>query len=108
MGKLIITGAGLALAAALGTYVWQHSFSSEAQARKTVAPLLHDPSSAQFRNLRAKNGFLCGEVNGKNRLGAYVGFRPFASIPEHGPSSVTIANDGESIAEMTAFCDTDG
>lgn len=91
--------------AATGFYVWHSVFSLEAQARKVVAPLLFDASSAQFRNLRAKGDFLCGEVNGKNRFGAYVGFRPFASVPEHGPSSVTIANEGESIAEMTAFCD---
>lgn len=90
---------------ALGAYMWHSQLSPEAQARKVVAPLLFDVSSAQFRNLRANGGFLCGEVNGKNRFGAYVGFRPFAAIPEHGPSSVTIAKAGESIAEMTAFCD---
>ena len=96
--------AALALAA-IGFYFWHSVFSLEGRARKVVAPLLFDASSAQFRNLRAKGDFLCGEVNGKNRFGADVGFRPFASVPEHGPSSVTIANEGESIAEMTAFCD---
>lgn len=40
-----------------------------------------DPGSAQYRNtFVAKSGpllVLCGEVNGKNSSGAYVGFRGF-------------------------------
>lgn len=40
-----------------------------------------DPGSAQYRNLilSGKSGVysLCGEVNGKNSYGAYVGFRRF-------------------------------
>ncbi|MBX3429710.1 MAG: hypothetical protein KF779_09020 [Hyphomonadaceae bacterium] len=37
-----------------------------------------DPAAAQFRNVRMiENGNVCGEVNGKNRFGGYVGFRPF-------------------------------
>lgn len=47
---------------------------------------LFDPAAAQFRNIRAADVVLsdgsserrvCGEVNGKNRLGAYVGFSMF-------------------------------
>lgn len=44
---------------------------------------LKDPSSAQLRNVKAfelSNGqgrAICGEVNGKNSFGGYVGFRPF-------------------------------
>lgn len=44
---------------------------------------LKDPSAAQLRNVVAydlSNGqgrAICGEVNGKNALGGYVGFRPF-------------------------------
>lgn len=44
---------------------------------------LKDPSAAQLRNVLAydlSNGqgrAICGEVNGKNALGGYVGFRPF-------------------------------
>ncbi len=41
---------------------------------------LSDPLSAQFRNLSLSfdDQFLCGEINGKNRFGGYVGFRRFA------------------------------
>jgi hypothetical protein len=28
-------------------------------------------------SLREFGWFMCGEVNGKNRMGGYVGFRPF-------------------------------
>jgi hypothetical protein len=39
---------------------------------------LIDPFSAQYRALRSgRAGSVCGQVNGKNRFGAYVGFRDF-------------------------------
>lgn len=45
-----------------------------------VAADLRDPSSAQFRNIKQGPSATCGEVNGKNALGAYVGFRPFVYV----------------------------
>jgi hypothetical protein len=48
---------------------------------------LIDPSSAQFRNIRAADVELtdgrtvrrvCGEINGKNQFGGYVGFEMFS------------------------------
>lgn len=42
-------------------------------AREQVIPYLKDPESAQFRN---QTGF-CGEVNAKNSLGGYSGFKRF-------------------------------
>ncbi|KAF1692743.1 hypothetical protein CSC62_14000 [Pseudoxanthomonas jiangsuensis] len=47
------------------------------QAKKIATEQLIDPSSAQFRNMLVGDGVVCGEVNGKNRFGAYVGFKPF-------------------------------
>jgi hypothetical protein len=40
---------------------------------------LSDPVSAQVKNLARSTtaGMVCGEVNAKNRMGAYVGFVPF-------------------------------
>lgn len=56
----------------------------EDQARAAMVDDLKDPFSAQFANLReVKMGtgiVLCGDVNGKNGYGAYVGFRPFVAI----------------------------
>lgn len=67
------------------------------EVKKTVANSLRDPESAQFRNVRvvelkkravfidgkasqSTEGFVvCGEVNGKNGYGGYVGFRPFVA-----------------------------
>lgn len=51
-----------------------------------VSATLSDPDSAQFRDLKLyttglpHQSALCGEVNAKNRLGGYVGFRPFKVI----------------------------
>lgn len=47
------------------------------RAKKLVADQLRDPSSAQFRNVFRHDGTVCGQVNGKNGFGAYVGFRRF-------------------------------
>ena len=57
-----------------------------AQIKATVIHDFFDPDSAQFRNVRAADVTLtdgaterrvCGEVNGKNRLGGYVGYQLF-------------------------------
>lgn len=42
---------------------------------------LKDPVSAQFRNIKllADGTSICGEINGKNTFGGYVGFRIFAA-----------------------------
>lgn len=54
---------------------------------------LFDPSAAQFRNLVGAEVTLnsgktvrriCGEINGKNRLGAYVGFERFSGTVDGG------------------------
>ena len=50
--------------------------------REQLLGNLKDPSSAQLRNLRMVTGeggeALCGEINGKNSYGGYIGFHPFA------------------------------
>lgn len=53
-----------------------------AQAHIVAAYDLFDPSSAQFRGdkmYRLSNDeyVVCGEMNGKNQLGGYVGFTPY-------------------------------
>lgn len=63
------------------------------QAKEAVANQLRDPESAQFRNMTEtrKTSLLehgvvtvCGEVNGKNAYGGYVGFQRFVSRPSVG------------------------
>lgn len=51
-----------------------------------ISGQMFDPDAAKFRNVRSISKYgsinaVCGEVNGKNRLGAYVGFRTFAYYP---------------------------
>ena len=45
-----------------------------------VREQLIDPSSAEFKDVRMCDGddtISVGQVNGKNRMGAYTGFEPF-------------------------------
>lgn len=49
----------------------------ETQARRIVSASLIDPASAQFRNLLVVGEEVCGEVNAKNKMGAFVGFTRF-------------------------------
>lgn len=53
-----------------------------AAAQERIAQDLRDPEAARFRNARAyetPDGIaVCGEVNGKNLYGAYVGFQPYS------------------------------
>lgn len=55
-------------------------------AQKRVASELRDPTGAEFRNSRIKDGWVCGEVNGKNAYGGYTGFQRFVV----GPDSVSL------------------
>ena len=54
-------------------------YLAKSKAEKAVAAQLIDPSSAQFRRVVVSPDrvVVCGEVNGKNRLGAYTGFEGF-------------------------------
>lgn len=57
------------------------------EAKEAVAAVLIDPSSAQFRNVEiGHEGAVCGEVNGKNRMGAYVGFTRFVAMADIPPT----------------------
>lgn len=47
------------------------------RAKDTVSRDMKDPASVQFRDVKATDAAVCGEVNAKNSYGAYVGFRRF-------------------------------
>jgi hypothetical protein len=49
----------------------------ERRARLAAASLLIDPSSAIFLDVRRAGDAVCGELNARNRMGAYVGFSRF-------------------------------
>jgi hypothetical protein len=65
------------------------------KAKSAVAAGLSDPEAAQFRYIKLveKRGWtvVCGEVNGKNLIGAYAGFRRFGWDPER--DQVWLASD---------------
>jgi hypothetical protein len=47
------------------------------RARVALKPYLIDPSSAKIEIIKASAESVCGTVNAKNRMGAYVGAMPF-------------------------------
>ncbi len=58
--------------------------SRERDAKRRVAEVALDPAAVQFRNVHMRGSWVCGEYNGKNRYGAYVGYQWFVvfdSIP---------------------------
>lgn len=61
---------------------------STSRAKEQVAAMLRDPSSAQFRNVKAAKGAVCGEINGKNGFGAYAGFSRFIVTPSTGAAMI--------------------
>lgn len=59
------------------------SANLEKRANGILADSLFDAESARYRKLHQASGgselgnLICGEVNGKNKMGAYIGFRRF-------------------------------
>lgn len=50
---------------------------------KEVRAVLSDPDSAEFRNITTNRSlhWICGEVNGRNQMGGYVGWDEFLAKP---------------------------
>lgn len=70
----------LALVAGVSVWAKYDDWFVLPKARQLVADQLTDPLSAQFRNDRLIDyDWHCGEVNAKNALGGYVGFKRFIS-----------------------------
>lgn len=74
----------------------QRPIALETQAKAAITERMIDPKSTDFRNIKVGMGIasrtlyatenvsgppiidvVCGEVNSKNRMGGYVGFKPF-------------------------------
>lgn len=84
-----IIWAGFVLLAFACVFGWKYGRDHLASSRgkSVVADLLIDPSSAQFRNVNVVQwgggAVVCGEINGKNRFGAYTGFQRFWATEDH-------------------------
>lgn len=67
------------------------------KAMESVRKTLVDPNSASFRNVRVLEGYsshlVCGEVNAKNSLGGYIGFKKFIVLS----NKVSIFDDDDYI-----------
>lgn len=72
-------------------------------AQQAVAQRLIDPGAAQFRDVRRGSDAVCGEVSGKNRFGAYVGYERFIVT---GGGAVYLDSPSERAASLrwTRFC----
>lgn len=69
------------------------------KAKELASHDLADPSSAQFRDVSVvAANCVAGEINAKNRVGAYSGFRPFV---------VNLANDKVAIQPDEPFSASD-
>lgn len=67
--------------------------AAQPSARSKLRAVSKDPDSLQFRNERVSKDdstITCGEVNGKNGFGGYVGFRRFIVS-----SGTLLIDDGE-------------
>ena len=101
---IYITIAALMLAGGFYAYKYWRSYTREQQTIKAVKDArgmlidsLKDPLSAQFRSdsLFQQNKVVCGEINAKNSLGGYVGFKRY------------IAKSGQYIIEGASFASWD-
>lgn len=94
-------------------------------AKQVLERDLFDPSGAQYRNMRVAEPLpasvsekrqsvpagVCGQVNAKNQLGGYVGFRPFiwitgekeVGLPLHAESEIVYL-PGYGIVSWEAYC----
>jgi hypothetical protein len=87
-GVLLLSVAAVVLTA----FVKYEDWVTIPRAREPVAAFMKDPASLQFRNDRiTASGWLCGEVNAKNSMGGYTGFKKYMS---RGPTVNYIEGDG--------------
>lgn len=77
-------------------------------AKTVLASDLKDPAAAQFRGLfiGGFNGVqaLCGEVNGKNAYGAYVGYRRFFSTVDRNTHAIEEKGSFSFASTYDTFC----
>ena len=75
----------------------------EDRASAALKDRLTDPLSLQLREVRrseTNNGAVCGEFNSKNRMGGYVGFKPFTVGPD---DRLVMVEDDASLDDLSTF-----
>lgn len=90
-GRWLIFVAAMFLFIAGAALYWYVELRLIDAARKAVANQLTDPESVQFRELkRYGSKTVCGQFNGKNQMGGYVGFRRFTFKANSGAAEVEL------------------
>lgn len=96
LGAMVVLGigiVGIALAVAFGSAGRGGGDDEIIEAVKDIVREgAFDPDAMKFRNmavihLKYSRTSVCGEMNGKNRMGGYTGFRPFVY---NGPQADTL------------------
>lgn len=99
IGGLVI--AGCLLGAAVGVHAYRIG-----EMRAPIVKMLSDPASAQFQSEKHQGnwlwpkGALCGEVNSKNQMGGYVGFKKFVTYR----GTATIEGDAADNEFIEGYC----
>ena len=78
----------------------------EQKAKRSVSELLIDPITADFRNVVVMKGAVCGEVNAKNKMGAFVGFSRFVVPIDSFVAQVEQEFDFSDLIDAEAACRT--
>lgn len=73
------------------------------RARDQLNREMIDYGSAKFRDVHADRRRICGYVNGKNRLGAYAGWKRF--VISGIPDAQLIIETNDEIEEIPLMCD---
>lgn len=83
----------------------------------TVRYRMKDPESAQFRNIRSSrvtrddgtvNQEICGQVNGRNSFGGYVGFQTFTGRLVGDQFQIILAPSADSAIAESMICGSYG
>jgi hypothetical protein len=92
------------------------SAAQETAAKEAIADLTRDPEATHFRQLKSRSQsrsgetIICGEMNGKNGFGGYIGYRPFwVTLTKEGKvSGALVANEESDIPQIQQMCATAG
>lgn len=78
--------------------------SATKNAEEAVAYNLFDPDSAKFREVRrVGNSIVCGQVNAKNRMGAYSGFKDFYVVEIGGEWVPKIVDQSDEVVNRIRY-----
>lgn len=74
----------------------QDSADAIEKVKNAILESMKDPNSAQFRRITTNGAGVCGEVNAKNSMGGYVGFKKFINW-----------DDNDEVTDFTFYEDKD-